>query len=318
MESLASAASQHGYSLLFTIVLLEAIGFPIPAALALLMAGGASVHGPMHAVLSIPVALAALLLGDSTLFLLGRHTGWALLGFLCRLSLNPDSCILRSADAFYKRGRAVLLFAKFVPGINTMAAPLAGSMNMSVWQFFRFDLGGACLYILVYWGAGYVFSDFLVSITRNYLQFSHYLGWTIALLIVGYMAWRAFLAFREQKRGPVTRVPVHEVARNIEDVAIYDVRSHGYYDKEAVRIRGSIRLEPNALGQAAAQLPAGKKIFIYCTCTGDATSKRVARELAGQGHTVSVIAGGLRAWRKAGLPVEPVPADDIVQLPAFS
>jgi membrane protein DedA with SNARE-associated domain/rhodanese-related sulfurtransferase len=317
MDSLAAAASQHGYSILFIVVLLEAIGFPIPAALALLMAGGASVHGPLNPVLSLVIPLGALMIGDSTLFLLGRYTGWALLGFLCRLSLNPDTCILRSADAFYKRGRMVLLFAKFLPGINTMAAPLAGSMNMSVWQFLRFDLGGASLYVLVYWGVGFVFSDFLTSITKGYLQFGHYLGWTIGILVLGYLIYRAFLAFREQRRGPVTRVSVHDVARSIADVAIYDVRSHGYYDKDAMRISGSFRLEPNALRQNGLRFPPDKKIVLYCTCAGDATSRKVARELAEQGFKVAVIAGGLRAWRKAGFPLEPVPADEVLQLPTF-
>ena len=80
--------------------------------------------------LTLLTALASILTGDTLMFLMGRYTGWWLLGLLCRLSLNPEACILRSADSFYKRGRALLIFAKFVPGINTIAPPMAGSMNM--------------------------------------------------------------------------------------------------------------------------------------------------------------------------------------------
>ena len=128
MEGLVSAISQHGYAILFVLVLLEAIGFPVPAALALLVAGGASATGALAPPNSILTALGAMLLGDILLYTLGRYTGWWLLGVLCHLSVSPESCILRSADAFYKRGRMVLIFAKFVPGINTLAPPLARTL----------------------------------------------------------------------------------------------------------------------------------------------------------------------------------------------
>jgi rhodanese-related sulfurtransferase len=99
---------------------------------------------------------------------------------------------------------------------------------------------------------------------------------------------------------------------------VFDVRSHGYYEKNSMRIQGSVRLEPNSLNQEAVTVPKDKEIVLYCTCVREATSVRVARILADKGYTVSVIAGGLRAWKKAGLPMEPVPQNDIVQLPTFS
>ena len=107
---------------------------------------------------------------------MGRYTGWWLLGLLCRLSLNPESCILRSADSFYRRGRTVLVFAKFVPGVNTMAVPLAGSMNMRFAQFFGLDLAGASLYAAAYLSVGFIFSDALGTITKNYQIFSRTSG----------------------------------------------------------------------------------------------------------------------------------------------
>lgn len=317
MESLASTVAQHGYSILLAFVLLEALGLPIPAALAILTAGAASAHGPMSPLLSFPTALGAMLLGDALLYFMGRHTGWWMLGILCRLSLNPDSCILRSADAFFKRGRLVLLFAKFLPGINTMAAPLAGSMNMKFWQFARFDLAGATLYTLAYWAAGYLFSDFLGAITKTYIQFGHYLGWTLAALFAAYLGYRAWIMLRERTRPPVNGVHPLEIAKNLAGAAIFDVRSHGYYDKKARRIPGSTRLEPNALGQAPVALPRDKMIVLYCTCIQEATARQVARDLAARGVPAYVLLGGLRAWRRAGLPLEPVPADEVLQLPAF-
>jgi membrane protein DedA with SNARE-associated domain/rhodanese-related sulfurtransferase len=321
MEYLASAISQYGYSILFAWAFLEAVGVPVPAALALLISGGASAHGPMRPALSIATALIAVLLGDSIMFWMGRQTGWWLLGKLCRLAINPDSCILRSADSFFKRGRTVLLFAKFLPGIGTLAAPLAGSMNMSVRQFFSFDLGGAALYVLAYWGTGYLFGDLLGPIVKRYVQFGQYLADSIVFLLAGYLVYRGALAFRERERGPIAVMKAVDVVREFDKIAIFDVRSHGYYDKRAMRIRGSVRLEPNALNQEESQLPErlprDKKIVLYCTCLGEATARQVARSLAEKGFPVWVIEGGLRAWQKAGLALEPVPQDEVINLPTF-
>lgn len=265
MESLATAIAQHGYSILFALVLLEALGFPIPAALAILTAGAVSAHGPMHPVITPATALAALFAGDTSLYLLGRYTGWWTLRLLCILSLNPDTCILRSADAFYKRGTIVLLFAKFVPGVNTMAAPLAGSMNMRFLRFFRYEIAGALLYTLFYWTAGFVFSDFLGAMTKSYIRFGHYVGWTSAILFVAYLAYRTWIVIRKRRRGPINGVTALELARNRGQFAIFDVRSHGYYDKGAKRIHGSVRLEPNAVGNSVLDFPKDKKIVLYCT-----------------------------------------------------
>src|SRR5580765_5365154 len=143
MESLLAGLAEHGYGILFAAVFLEAIGLPVPAALALLLAGGASARGSLHTRVALSSALGAMLLGDTIMFLMGRYTGWWLLALLCRVSLNSESCILRSAESFYRRGRILLVFAKFVPGINAMAPPLAGSMNMRLRQFILPARGGA-------------------------------------------------------------------------------------------------------------------------------------------------------------------------------
>jgi len=140
MESWISGLALHGYSVLFAAVFLEAVGLPIPAALALLIAGGASARGSLQGSYALGGAFLAMIAGDTLMFAMGRYTGWWLLGVLCRISLNPESCILRSADSFYRRGRALLVVAKFIPGINTMAPPLAGCMNMSLTQFLGLDL----------------------------------------------------------------------------------------------------------------------------------------------------------------------------------
>ncbi len=123
-------------------------------------------------------------------FWLGRYMGWALLGFLCRVSINPETCILRSAESFYKRGKITLVIAKFIPGVNTMAAPLAGSMKMRFWQFLRLDLAGALAYCLTYLLVGYLSRDFLAALLRGFHAAGEAMEAVVIIALVAYTIYR--------------------------------------------------------------------------------------------------------------------------------
>jgi membrane protein DedA with SNARE-associated domain/rhodanese-related sulfurtransferase len=318
METWISGLALHGYSILFAAVFLETIGLPLPAALALLIAGGASARGSLQGSYALGGALLAMVAGDMLMFLIGRYTGWWLLGVLCRISLNPESCILRSADSFYRRGRTLLVVAKFIPGINTMAPPLAGCMNMPLLQFLALDLAGAALYTGSYFGVGFLFSDALGAITRGYQTFGRVVGWVVLLLIAGYVAFQIWLWIRVRALRTVPfAIPFEAAQQMAAGSFVYDVRSHGYFDAKAIRITGSRRLDPNALNRSSEEFPDGQRIYVYCTCVREATSVRVAQELQNRGVRVAVIKGGLRAWKSAGLPVETVPRDEMAALPTF-
>jgi membrane protein DedA with SNARE-associated domain len=270
MRDLLSILAHHGYALIFGLLFAEAIGVPLPAALAMVAAGAAVASHTLSGAAVFFVAILALILGDTAQFWLGRYSGWALLGFLCRLSMNPEACILRSAEAFYKRGKATLVFAKFIPGLNTMAAPLAGSMKMRYGQFLRFDLAGALLYSLSYLFLGYLSRDFLAAVLNSFHLASRVMEFAILIAVILYAIYRAaqFLKYREYNVVP--RVQVQELATRLasgeaDRIQIVDVRSHGYYDVGAERIKGSIRIEPNNLEQETQNLPKGKDIYLYCT-----------------------------------------------------
>src|SRR3974390_2852820 len=322
MGSLNTALAQHGYVILAVVVFLEAVGVPVPAAVAMLIAGGAAARGVMQLPFALGISMVAMLAGDTLMFLLGRYTGWWLLGVLCRISLNPESCILRSADSFYRRGRTLLVIAKFIPGINTMAPPLAGSMNMRLAPFLRLDFAGTLLYIGVCFGVGYIFSDALDTITRGYDSAGRILSWIAVALVVVFLLFRVWLWIKGRVAGDVLFAEPVDAAREMAAGAlVYDVRSHGYFDAKAMRIQGSRGLDPNALHQSNVGLPVDGNFFVYCTCVRQATSARVAQELHKtldeKRARVRVIRGGLRAWVKAGLPVEEVPAEEVANLPAF-
>ncbi|MGC1438026.1 MAG: VTT domain-containing protein [Terriglobales bacterium] len=270
MNHILSLIEHHGYLLIFIVVLSEAIGLPVPAAVALVAGGAAAAAHSLNVFKVIVLALSAMLMGDTLLFVLGRYMGWRLLGLLCRLSVNPESCILRSAESFYKRGKTTLLLAKFIPGVNTMAPPLAGSMKMRPLQFLRFDATGASLYILAYGGMGFLFRDFLAAITRGFQAASRAFEEVFFAAAIVYVAYRVWLYHKNKVYRVVPRVQVEELSARLaseekDKILILDVRSHGYYDANAERIKGSIRIEPNNLSEELKILPKDRDIYLYCT-----------------------------------------------------
>jgi len=270
MNELVSAVARHGYALTFAFLFGQAVGLPLPASIAMIAAGAAIAS---HTLLGSGLFLAAfigLVAGDIIQFWLGRYTGWALLGFLCRLSMNPETCMLRSAESFYKRGKATLVIAKFVPGLNAMAAPLSGSMKMRFGQFVLLDSAGALLYTTIYILVGYVSRDFLAATLQNFYAASRVMEYLFFFGIIVYIGYR-IVQFRKYKMYDVVpHVQVSELASRLaagdrDKIQIVDVRSHGYYDIGAERIHGSIRIEPNNLDEEVRSLSQDKDIYLYCT-----------------------------------------------------
>jgi membrane protein DedA with SNARE-associated domain len=277
--------------------------------------------------LVILCAAGAALIGDTILFLGGKFTGWWLLAGLCRLSLNPETCIFGSARSFYRRGPRTLLFAKFIPGLGTVAAPLAGSLNMRLLRFLRLDACGLLFYTAAWSTVGFLFAPFLRIIVGWVVRLGHFTAATVFGVLLLYILWLLGSSLHENRFSNIERVAAQELYERMKApshdkvVVIADVRSHGYYDPAAQRIKNSIRVEPTRLREeleALREFMAPEcEIYLYCSCARDATSVRVARELEKENCATKVIAGGLKAWVKAGGPLEPVPPGDIEHLPRF-
>ncbi|MFZ0885953.1 MAG: VTT domain-containing protein [Candidatus Acidiferrales bacterium] len=323
MTELLSQIIHHGYIVVALVVFAEAIGVPVPGAVALVAGGAAAAAHDLYGPAVFVFAVIAMLVADTLLYVLGASTGWTILKFLCRISVDPENCVLRSAESFYKRGRTTLLVAKFIPGISTMAAPLAGSMNMPFHEFLALDFLGASLYALTYGAVGFVFRDFVGKIVTGFRAAGHAVEVVIILAVFGYIAHRISLYWKHRGDRVVPRVQVAELAKKLKSegqakILLADVRSHGYYTAGAVRIPGAIRIEPNNLSAEIKTFSRNVNMYLYCTCRNENTSASVAHLLRNQGFDAFVIAGGLAAWRKAGNPLEPVPPNDVVHLPTFS
>src|SRR5260370_19455905 len=161
MNDVVQVLVQYGYVVLFAFVLVEQIGLPIPSVPVLLGVGAVAGGGRMSLALALGVVLAASLPPDLVWYRLGRRRGSRILGLLCRISLEPDSCVRRTENLFMQRGRKALVIAKFVPGLSTVAPPLAGMVGIARWQFIGLDIAGAVVWGGAWMCLGYVFSDAL-------------------------------------------------------------------------------------------------------------------------------------------------------------
>ena len=319
--------AHHGYAVTALVLFFAASGLPLPTSVLLVGAGAAAADGSLQIGILLPLTWFAACAGDSLLYYLGKTTGWWLLSGLCRMSTNPEQCIFRSASYFYRRGPKTLLFAKFVPGLSSLAAPLAGSLNMRFGRFLRMDALGALFYVGSWMLAGYIFSPFINQIIHGIQAFGHAVTLCVLLLIATYGAMYLIARIRNRKYARIARISASTLHERMQThtpdklVIIADVRSHGYYDPGGQRIKNSIRVEPHRLKEelvALREFMAPEcEIYLYCSCIKDTTSVRIAHMLEQENCKTSVIEGGLKAWIKAGGAVEMVPASDIEHLPRF-
>jgi membrane protein DedA with SNARE-associated domain len=257
---------RHGYSLLFFWVLAEQSAIPIPSAPLLLAAGALIRAGRLNAVVAITCCVAAALIADTLWFQLGRSRGRSILKLLCRVSLEPDSCVRQTENAFVRYGMRSLLVSKFIPGLNAVAAPLAGNSKASFGEFLMWDASGTALWSGAYFAAGYLFSAQLELL----LAYGSRMGSSVLLLVAAFFAlWlvrkyvqrRLFL--RRLRVDRITPEELQERLRDGEDLVVLDLRS-GVLE-ETGGIPGAIRLSPEELSGRAHEIPRDREIILFCS-----------------------------------------------------
>jgi membrane protein DedA with SNARE-associated domain len=257
---------RYGYALLFFWVLAEQGALPIPS-VPLLVAVGALVRtGRLNAAIAIACCIAGALAADSVWFHFGRSRGKRVLRFLCRISLEPDSCVRQTENAFLKYGLNTLLFAKFIPGLNAVAAPLAGDSGIGVVRFLAVDTLGVVIWSATYIGVGYLFSDQLELV----LAYAQRLGSGLVTLVGGLFAvwilWKFIQRRRFLKQIGVARITPEELRGRIdagEDFYIVDVRSS--LASDAISLPGAIRLSTADLTVNWQQVPRDREIIVFCS-----------------------------------------------------
>jgi membrane protein DedA with SNARE-associated domain len=259
---------RHRYAVLFAVVYAEQIGLPVPAVPVLLAAGAMAGMSHLSLPIAVLVAVVASLLSDLIWYELGRRRGHAVLRLLCKISLEPDSCIRRTEDVFARHGVRALLVAKFVPGLNTAAPPLAGMFQMGLGRFVMYDGLGAVLWVATFCGAGYLFSAQLEQLAAGAARLGIWLAVILVSGLAAYIAWKFLRRRRFIQRLRTARVTPEDLMRALdarEPVAVVDLRHSLDRDADSVKIPGALHMLPEEMAHRHSEIPRDLDIVLYCT-----------------------------------------------------
>ena len=300
--------AEYGLALVFANVLLEQLGLPIPAVPALVVAGALAAEGELSSFAVFGVAFVACMIGDGIWFLAGRRYGRRVMAFLCRVSLSPDSCVRQTEFRFERWGRLTLVLSKFIPGLSTIAPPLAGAMRLGWPSFLLLNSLGVVIWAGVAIGAGMAFhteiNEFIVRLEGLGTLAAEVVG----VLLGGYIALKWWERRRFYKTLRIARIGAADLRALMDGgrrPVVVDVRSPGARDLDPRFIPGALAMDAAEVDGRLGELPADREIVFYCTCPNEASAAQVAKKLIGLGYTrVRPLHGGLDAWIAAGYEVE--------------
>ncbi len=305
---------RHGYMLVFAWVFVEQAGLPVPSAPMLLAAGALAGTHRMNLGVAIGLAVAGAVISDSIWYELGRLKGVRVLQFLCKISLEPDSCVRRTQVSFTRNGPRVLLGAKFIPGLNAMAAPLSGIIRMGWPKFLLFDTAGALAWVGAFTITGFAFSNELERVAAR----AEYLGEGLLFLLVaafaGYILWKYYNRQKFLRKLKIARITPEELKAKMdagEDILIVDLRHSLDFDANPETIPGALHVDAAELEEAAEVIPRDREIVLFCACPNEVTAARLALLLRSKGITqIRPLAEGYEGWRSRGFPLSLVKDDE--------
>lgn len=300
----------YGYLVLFAWVLVEQLGVPLPATPVLLAAGALSAERQLSFPMAMLASMAATLIADSSWFHIGRRYGHHVLRILCKLSLEPTICVRRTQDSFGRRRAVTLLFAKFVPGLATLAAPVAGGNGMGYANFLLFDGIGAALWIGTLLAGGRLFGDLLKRDPSLLNWIGRFSGALLVLGIVGFFVWRVYRRRVVLKKLVAARLEPEELKRQLdagEEVFIVDLRHPLELLPDPFTLPGALHFSPDALTARHREIPRDRDIVLFCTCPSEATAAKTAMTLHKLGiERVRPLRGGFDEWKRLGFPMDAV------------
>ncbi len=258
----------YGYLLIFGWVVVEQLGLPLPATPLLLAAGALAAGGRMHLPVVILLSTLACLVSDSFWYFFGKQRGAVVLNLLCRISLEPDSCVRRTEQTFSKYGWRTLIICKFVPGLNTAAPALSAVAGVQYPTFLLFDGIGAFLWSGAFAGLGFLFSKKLDLVALNAQRVGEWLLILFVAFVIGYIAWK----FNERRRFinqvKGDRITPDELKHQIESglpVTIIDLRHPLDLLPDPRTLPGALRISPEELEQRNGEITRDGEVVLFCT-----------------------------------------------------
>ena len=305
--------AQYGLLLVFLKVLVEQAGVPVPAVPTLVVAGALAATDRLPVSGVVLAAVLACLVGDLAWYAAGRRFGSGVMRTICRISLSPDSCVKQSELRFQRwRGR-VLLIAKFVPGLSTVAPPLVGAMGLRLPTFLLLDGLGSLLWAGLAVGLGYAFAaqiDVVLATLASAGTFAFELLLVLLALYIAVKWWqrrRLLLALR------MARITVDELNQAIaggRSPIVVDVRSQPARLLDSRVIPGALLADLDSVGRTLQDIPPDRELVIYCSCPNEVSAAKAAKLLMALGYRrVRPLLGGLDAWDSAGYAIERLPSD---------
>lgn len=258
----------HGHAVLFVWVLVEQLGVPVPAMPLLLAAGALAGTGYLNLFACLLFSVLGAVTSDSVWFQLGRHKGIKVLQLLCRISLEPDSCVRRTEGIFSKQGARSLIVAKFIPGLGLVTPPLAGIFRMRFRRFLLFDAIGSALWASVFLALGFVFAGQIELVAARLASLG---GWLLVVLfgaLAVYIGYKYVARQRFLRELRIARITVDELKEKIdsgEQITIVDLRHSLDFEAEPEVIPGALHMEAKELEQKNDRLPRGGEVVLYCT-----------------------------------------------------
>ncbi|MBY0372577.1 MAG: VTT domain-containing protein [Bryobacteraceae bacterium] len=268
MTELLSFLERHGYGLLFAVLFLEQSGLPLPAMPVLLAVGALCGQGKLNIVVSLGAAVAACLLADLIWYSVGRAKGRSILRVLCKVSLEPDTCVRATEDAFDRYGRGTLLVAKFIPGLNTVAPPLAALSGMPLRTFLWLDAVGALLYSATFAGLGWIFHREIARVSDALSDLGSRVFWLLAAALAVYLGIKLLQRNLLIRRFRLSRIEPEELAelmREGAEIAVVDLRHRVELEAEGAKLPGALVFRPEEIKDRHSEIPRGRDIILYCS-----------------------------------------------------
>lgn len=267
MEDALQFLVRHGLVALFFIMLADQLALPVPMDIFIFAAGGLVGAGRIGFAPAVATLLAAGIAGNVIWYLLGRRHGDRILGFLCRISVEPDSCVRRTQNLFTRHGVKALLVAKFVPGLNTVAAPLAGASRVPFPRFVLLMSAGLLFWIVPYLILGYVFRHQLEAAAAWAARLGTGFLWILLGLVAAYFAYkfaRRWHLFRVLRMARVKPHEVREMLDRGDPVVVIDLRHAISIQALPVAIPGSLQMTPDEVERRHAEIARDRDVVLYC------------------------------------------------------
>ncbi len=189
-DTLLTYLLTYGAPLFGLILLVGAVGVPIPLSLMVIAAGAFTRQGQLELVQVAVLGLVGSVIGDNLSYSAGRFAGGQV------HKRFGATALWKTAEVeFNHRGGIAIFLTRFL--FTAIALPvnlLAGTGQYPYWRFLAYDVAGEAVWIVLYGGLGYLFGSEWEVVSEFISNFG---GLLMGLLVLGAGIWMAVKQLRK-------------------------------------------------------------------------------------------------------------------------